>query len=310
MSEDQATELYRRFRPKNFKQVIGQPQAVKQLEGFLTNGGVPHSVLLTGPSGVGKTTLARILQKKLDCHVSCFREINCADSRGVDTVREIKAEMRHLPLIGKCKIYLLDEVHRTTGDAQSALLKILEDTPKHVHFMLATTDPQKLLNTIRTRCTEIKLQPVSEQQLKELLSSILAKENIKIDSAEVVERIAEVADGSPRKALVLLQQVSMLQGSQLEAVQKSDVRRVAFDIAKHLMWESKPNWPKLAEIIKGCEEEPESIRRLILSIATTEMLKANKNAGRAYNVILAFEGDFFTSGRAGLVRAAYEVLNK
>ena len=143
MDDSEATELYRKYRPTSFKQVVGQEEAIRTLTELGKRKAIPHAILFTGPSGVGKTTLARILQRKLKCVGNDFVEMNAANDRGVGIIRSIQNKVGLAPMLGSCRIWLMDEAHQLTSDAQSAFLKLLEDTPSHVYFMLATTDPQK-----------------------------------------------------------------------------------------------------------------------------------------------------------------------
>ena len=159
------TELYKRFRPKSLDAVVGNGGTVAALQKFLKKGNLPHTILFKGPSGCGKTTLARILAKELGCGVLDLREYNSADFRGIDTIRDISRIMTNAPAAGNCRVFILDEAHQLSKDAQNAALKILEDTPKHVYFFICTTDPQKLIATIRSRCTEM---PVDLLKLDEM----------------------------------------------------------------------------------------------------------------------------------------------
>ena len=154
-------ELYKKYRPKNFKRIVGQPTITEQLTSMTRSNQFPHSSLFSGPSGCGKTTLARIMRNKLDCGDQDFQEVNCADFRGIDMVRDIRNRMNLAPIGGECRVWLIDEAHQLSSQAQNAFLKILEDTPSHVYFMLATTDPQKLIPTIRTRCAEFKVSSLN-----------------------------------------------------------------------------------------------------------------------------------------------------
>lgn len=299
-------ELYRKHRPKDFDGIIGQPEAVKVLSRFVKDGKVPHAVLFSGPSGTGKTTLARILRKKLGCSSHDYAEVNAADSRGIDSVRDIQNRMVLAPINGKCRVWCIDEAHRLTGDAQSALLKTLEDTPNHVWFILCTTDPHKLLPTIKTRCTEIKLKQMSFREVHILLCNVLASEGIEIGDAER-EKIAEIADGSARKALVILNQVIGLDlKDRMDAIQKADTKRQAIELARILI-DRDGTWAKCAAILKDLEDDPEQVRRLVLGYAQAVVIGGGPRANRGQLVLDIFKNDFYTSGKPGLVWACREV---
>lgn len=306
-------ELHRKRRPKLFKQVVGQPDAVRVLEDMLRRKEVPHAMLFTGPSGCGKTTLASIMQKKLECGPMDFTDLNAADSRGIEMVRDIRARMGLSPVSGKCRIWLIDECHALTKDAQSALLKMLEDTPSHVYFMLATTDPNKLLKTIITRCTEIRVKSISDPLLYSMLQTAWLEESGRLKpSAEwedVVNKIVEVAEGSARKALVLLHAVMGLetQEQQLEAILSSDAKRQAYELARALL-NPRTKWYDIAKIVKGIEEEPETVRRIILSYVSNVAL-GGKNLNRAMAILNAFRDHWFDCGRAGILIACHDVLS-
>lgn len=298
---------YNKHRPTTFKGVYGQSDAIRVLTDAVKRKAIPHAILLTGPSGCGKTTCARILKDKLGCGDMDFVELNCADFRGIDTARDISRTMSLSPMSGPCRVFILDEVHQASKDMQSAMLKVLEDTPKHVYFFLCTTDPQKILKTIVTRCTEVRLNGIPENTLQELVQSVADAEKVKI-STELRDKIAEVADGSARKAIVLLEQVSGIEDEQeqLDSVQKSNSNKQAIDLCRAIM-KHGAKWQEVRSILKDVIEEPESIRRMILSYASSMLL--NKDDKKAYLVLTCFEGHFYDSGRAGLIRACYEVFS-
>lgn len=301
-------ELYKRYRPKTFKAVLGQDEAVKMLTQLVITKKVPHALLFTGPSGCGKTTLARILKRKLHCGESDFFEVNVADFRGIDMVRDVRSRMSLSPISGECRVWLVDEAAKLTSDGQDAFLKILEDTPSHVYFMLCTTDPQKLKKTVITRCTEVKLRLLPGKVLEQLISDVAGKEQVHLYD-EVRDKIVSHAEGSARKALVLLNQVVGLntEEEQLEAVEKGDYKAQAIELARALI---KPNakWADVSVILTSLDEEAESIRRMLLGYCQSVLLGGGKLADRAYLIIDALREPLYDIGKPGLVAACWEVV--
>lgn len=302
-------ELYKKYRPKSLDKMIGQNNSVKVLKSFLKGNTLPHTLLFSGPSGCGKTTLARILRKELKCGKHDFTELDCADFRGIEMVRNIRSHIQQAPISGKCRIWLIDEAGRMTTDAQNAFLKMLEDTPNHVYFMLATTDPQKLLKTIRTRCTEIIVRSLNSKSILKLLCHICGREKVKLPG-EVIDKIIECSDGSARKALVLLNQVIELddEDGMIEAIKATTAEVQAITIAKAL-FNPRTKWIDMAKILKETlNEEPEQIRWMVLGYARTILLSGGKLSGRAYLVIDTFCDNFYDSKHAGLAAACYEII--
>lgn len=307
-------ELFKKYRPRSFKGVVGSQSAVRTLREFASNDRIPHAILLTGPSGCGKTTLARIVRRHLECSEEDYVEVNSADFRGIDTIREIRQRMRLNPMLGKVRMWCIDEAHKLTNDAQNALLKLLEETPPHVYFALTTTESEKLLTTIKTRCTEVRVEALNYADMKTLLERVLEKEGKQGFPSATIDQIIEVAEGSARKALVILNQVIHIQDEkdQIDAILKSESKVKATEIAIGLIYKNI-SWADMCEVLKGLDtdEEPERIRHAVLTIAKNALL-ANKGPRintKAYRVIFAFEENFFSSKMAGLVRACYEVIS-
>jgi DNA polymerase III gamma/tau subunit len=321
-------ELYKRHRPSLFKQVLGQPAAIKSLTSMLEKNAVPHALLFTGPSGVGKTTLARIMQRKLGCADSNYTEINAANFRGIDTVRDVLSTMRLAPIEGRTRIYLLDEVHKLTSDAQNAFLKALEDTPEHVYFFLCTTEPARLIQTVLTRCTEIKLSALTAASIRKLVEDVTVREGFKLDD-EVIDRLVEVANGSARVALVVLHKIAALGDDvgvdeQIAAIESSDFRAQSIDLARELT-STKATWHEVAKKLVLIEDDAEGVRRLVLAYCAKALISppgdgkqpagAKANAYESWRrdrlaaIISAFECNFYDSGRAGLVFACYRILS-
>lgn len=300
------TELYKKYRPRDLRGVIGAENTVAALENMLSRGTLPHTLLFQGPSGCGKTTLARILKNRLECHDLDWKEMNCSDVRGVDSVRDIARLMHLSPTGGPCRIWLLDEVHQWTKDSQHAALKMLEDTPGHVYFLLCTTDPQKLLPTILTRCCEMPVRDLTYEELTLLVNRICRREKVELDE-ETLEEIVSSAQGSARTALVLLDKVLNLEeGERIAAVQQHLAEQnEAIDLCRALL-NKKPDWRHITKILKDLKGEPESIRWAVLGYARSVLL--SHKSTQAYTVIRAFEDNFYDSKAAGLARASFEAV--
>lgn len=303
-------ELYKKHRPKKLSDVFGNASVIDGISKKIKHKELPQSILLCGDSGTGKTTLARIIARMLKCNPLDLKEINCASFRGIDTIREIQRNSGYAPK-GKARVWILDEVHMLSRDGQTALLKTLEDTPKRVYFILATTDPQKLLKTIRTRCTEYKMSKLKNDEMKDLIASVCGKEQIEI-SDEVGETLIEKSDGSPRKVLVLLDKIALLENSdsQLEAIENSDVEAASLDLARAI-FKRDTTWSDICLILKNIQDEPEMIRRVVLGYAKSVLLSGNKQNGKfAAYVISLFSDNFYDSGLAGLSAACFLIFEK
>lgn len=300
-------ELYRTHRPTSLKQVIGQPKVVQQLTKFLEKGNFPHANALIGPSGVGKTTVVRILKKKLGCSDTDYVESNCADFRGIESIRDMRSRMSLAPMNGKCRIYHLDEAHKMTNDAQNAFLKMLEDTPAHVYFFLSTTEINKLIKTVKTRLTKFVFDPLSTKFLTEIVLQVAEKEGKKF-SEEVIEKIVEGADGSARQALVSLHQILNIEDEdeQLANISSVQADREAIEIARALI-NPKTDWSAMAKILREVQEEPESIRYLVLAYVSKILVSGRKDP-RCKLILDRFSYNFYDTKKAGLIGACYEVI--
>jgi DNA polymerase III gamma/tau subunit len=310
MSED---NLPNKYRPTSFKQVIGQEKAVATLTRFLKAKKLPHQLMFTGPSGVGKTTLARILRTKLDCSERDFKEVNAALARGIDMVREIERTYRNYAMGGKSKIYLIDESQKLTGDAQSSLLKMVEDCPKHVYFMFATTDPGKVIPTLKNRCTEIRCQSIPDKDLKELARRICEAEDVIVKNA-VGNKIVERAGGSARRLLVILNAVFQFETleEQMAAIDSADPESQWYEIGVALIYK-QVRWEDLIDLISGLQEADdwEGIRRRTVAMAGNILLDKNKRKfwPKASKLILQFGDNYYDNGRNGFINDAYRFCN-
>lgn len=229
--------LARKWRPKRFAELVGQQHVVGALSHALETGRVHHAFLFTGTRGVGKTTIARIFAKSLNCESGSRQdpcgvcgtctdidngrypdliEIDAASHTGVDDVRALIENAQYMPSRGRTKVYLIDEVHMLSKNAFNALLKTLEEPPEHVKFLLATTDPEKLPITVLSRCLQFNLRRLEPEQIAGQMRHILAAEGITFDDEAIVQ-LAYSADGSLRDGLSLLDQAIAATGGQLQA---------------------------------------------------------------------------------------------
>lgn len=301
-----AKELYKRHRPKTLDRVVGNVGTVASLKNMLANKTLPHTILFHGPSGCGKTTLARILKTELGCKDMDFAEFNSASFRGVDTSRDVSRLMNLAPA-GPCKVYLFDECHKWTKDAQEAMLKPLEDTPDHVYFFLCTTDPDKLVKAILTRCCEMPVSLLREEEMETLLDRVAGREKITL-ADDVKAELISSSQGSARTLLVLLDKISNLNpDQQKEAIAlKLAEENEAIDLCRMLMNPKTP-WKAVAKVLRNLKGEPEQIRYSVLYYAQSVLL--NRGDWASYNIIKCFENNFYDGKMPSLTAACWEALN-
>ena len=234
--------LYRTYRPTTFEEVAGQQHIVQTIKNALSTGKIAHAYLFAGPRGTGKTTMAKLLAKALNCEhgIGCqcnecknctainegthpdVLEIDAASNNGVDEIRDLIDKVKYGTILGRYKVYIIDEVHMMTPGAFNALLKTLEEPPEHVIFILATTEPHKILPTILSRCQRYDFSKVSDNDIKERIKIVLEKEGI-VYNDDAVNLVISLADGGMRDALSILDQVLAYSGDRLNVQDVLDI---------------------------------------------------------------------------------------
>lgn len=287
--------LYRAYRPQKFSEVVGQQHIIKTLQNAISLNKVAHAYLFCGPRGTGKTTLAKIMAKALNCEhgpsiepcdeceickgiqkgmISDVVEIDAASNNGADDIRALRETVKFLPAHGKYKVYIIDEVHMLSNAAFNALLKTLEEPPAHVIFILATTEPYKLPNTILSRCQRFDFQSISMDDILKRLNIVADEENIKItDDAKY--QIAASAEGGMRDALSLFDQC--ISYSINPEITLDDVLSVSGNIS----------YFKIIDLLNKCISENESDALVMIN----SMLKEGKEVPRIINDIILFLRD-------------------
>lgn len=287
--------LYRAYRPQSFDEVVGQKHIIKTLQNAITLNKVAHAYLFCGPRGTGKTTLAKIMAKAMNCEngptpnpcCNCsicksikdgtmpdVIEIDAASNNGADDIRQIRDTVKYLPAMGKYKVYIIDEVHMLSTAAFNALLKTLEEPPKHVIFILATTEPYKLPATILSRCQRFDFESISKDDILSRLNIVAKEENINIDKFALFQ-IATSAEGGMRDALSLFDQC--ISYSTSDSITLDDVISVSGNIS----------YLKIIELLSSCRDQDET--KAIDILAST--LKEGKEIPRVINDIILFLRD-------------------
>ena len=298
--------IARKWRPQTFADVVGQDHVVRTLRNAITRGRIAHAYLFVGPRGTGKTSTARIFAKALNCtggpkadfdvndpaclaiaegsHLDVI-EIDGASNNGVDQVRELRDTVQYAPAQGRFKIYIIDEVHMLSTQAFNALLKTLEEPPAHVKFVFATTDPQKVLPTIISRCQRFDLKPIPDELIVERLGKIAAAEKIKI-TGPALACIARMADGGLRDAQSILDQMISFCGGEISEPDVLDVYGLvaAEKISELAAALAAGDHRKIVAIVDECDANGRDLVRLLADLQAhvrTALLDAIAQGGRS-----------------------------
>ena len=297
-------ELYNKYRPQTPEEVLGNDLAIKSIQKELDSGS--HVFLFTGLGGGGKTTTARIFAKIVGGNELTIHELNSAENRGVDTVREISEQIRYAPVGGSKNVYILDEMHQQTSASQNALLKILEECPESCFFFLCTTNPEKLIQPLKTRCSIVNFKPLDHNTMFMLLRRVAHKEGVKIDQ-DLLHKIADLSDGSSRKGLKILGSVLYLE---TDEERKNFLETNVFDsdnpevinLCRALL--KQEGWDKYMECLESLKDElasnSESVRQAIMGYANAVLKKGMNNA--AIGMIQVFSNvDCYKNGKFGIM---------
>ena len=296
-------ELYRKYRPQNLSEMVGNEATIKSLKAELENGS--HVFLFTGPAGCGKTTLARIIAKEVGAGDLSIKEINSAENRGIDTAREVQEQMRYNPSDGDALVWIFDECHQWLAPVQNAFLKAFEDTPEHVYFFLCTTDPQKLIAPLKTRCSIINVKPLTNEEMTYLLKRTARAEKIKMGS-EVYERICEIAQGGSRKGLKLLAKVLYLESDdeRLEVLKQGEDNETeqSLELCRALCKNS--SLKTLFQLLKETDtSDAEKVRQCVMGYMNSCILKGSVTNEIVATLQAFSSADTYRNGKVALTVA-------
>ena len=304
-------ELYRKYRPETFADVRGQREAVGIIKGWLAKNAVPHAIMLEGPSGCSKTTLARILAKELGATSAMdYQEINVSEDRVVDMVSALGDDVRR-NISGGNRVWVLDEVHGLTKRAQNSILKKLEEAPAYAYFVLCTTDSQKLLPTVLNRCSRIKIKELDEKALGEIIDRIAAGEE-RVLAPEVRDAIIRHAAGSGRKAVVKLEQcLAATKPENMLAIVEQDAKFECAikDLCEIFTGGKQAAWKDVATIFAALEADAETIRRTILGWVASALTKGWSRSipdQLLADILRIFQFNTYDSGKPQLLLMVYD----
>lgn len=277
------------YRPRTLDEVFGNDAVKASLKSVLEREDVPHAFLFSGHYGCGKTTMGRIVADMLGCDPVDYQEIDGSVAKGIANIKELKKASRYAPMKGHVKVYLIDECHRLSGEAADAMLKELEDTPKHVYYILCTNEVQNLKGSIKSRCTEFTVNKLKPMEMRRMLKWIIEDAKLSVTD-KVVEAIMKGAQGVARTGAKILDAVYNIpdEETQVEvALNYFDEDKVEVIELCRKLADGKP-WKEIAPILSALQDQDAvGIRFTILGYFKACILKDLKNGGNTYGLTMA-----------------------
>lgn len=308
------------YRPQDFDEVVGNKTTIENIKNKIYGNDPPHAILLHGPFGCGKTSIGYLISEALGCSIKSndFVELDAVQTGTIESAREIRQNMSFLPFDerSKCRVWLIDEIHASSAKFQEGLLKALEKSPPHAFFILCTTDLNKVNGGIKQRCTHFKVGKLNSEQITKLLKWILLEEKKTDINQDVIDEIIKAAEGSPREAVKILDQIFDLDPDKMiDAIQGTEAEREVRELCQAML--KGASWPELAEIIKGMKDiDAERARQAIIAWFASVALdkkgfnKKNKKkwdevAAKSALVFDCFRENYYSTGMSGLVFSCY-----
>lgn len=302
------TALYNKYRPKDFNSIVGNKSVIESLQKKTEKVNHPHVYLFSGMAGTGKTTTALIMGKLFKSNNIVVE--NIANTTGVDKAREIEESAKYKPITGGNTVFVLDEFHMGTKNFQNSLLQLLEFPPKHVYIIVISSEPEKIIPAVKSRCCKSHFEAPTTREMIKLLQSICEKEEKEV-STEVIRCILQNTSNAPRASINLLEDIIDIEGAenQKKAIKEKEVgEKEVKDLCMALINGKK--WDTVSKIVEGLKGEPESIRYAVLGYLNSALVrgwtdKMRIPRSRIFDIMVNFEYNFYESKGAGLAMACY-----